>query len=176
MLYGNLNILYTVGDINNVWHPIANIKQLLRKLFLVVSVKITYIIEIIVEDILKNNLLLGLTIGLLCVSAGAFLNVKRIPIKQKIAFKYILIFKWMLIIGNPINAKIELIKQIQLFVACKPNPVDRKTLKSKLNINTSFNIPRNKDISMIIIILEIVKYILTNPYSISFNLILLHLW
>ena len=79
----------------------------------------------------------------------------------------------MLIIGNPINAKIELIKQIQLFVACKPNPVDRKTLKSKLNINTSFNIPRNKDISMIIIILEIVKYILTNPYSISFNLILL---
>lgn len=62
-------------------------KQLLTKLLLTKSEQYTKMIAIKVDVYLKNNLLLGLIIGLLCVSAGAFLYINKINIRPIITFK-----------------------------------------------------------------------------------------
>jgi len=167
LLYGNLNILYTVGDINIVWHAITAIRQLLIKLSLTINDNPTYIIEIIVEAILKNFLLFGFTIGLLCVSAGLFLrinNVNTIPITS-FTLLGTTIFKQ--IIGTPKNIIDETTKQIQLFVACNPNDGILIKLYSRVNINNSLTIPKIQAIAIITINFVTNKYIETRPYLIS---------
>ena len=68
-----MNILYTVGAIINDWTNKDNKKQLHIKLLFSRIEQYTKIIAIKVDEYLKNNLLLALTIGLLYVSAGEFL-------------------------------------------------------------------------------------------------------
>jgi len=151
---------------NNVWQPIANIKQLLKKLFLVINENITYKIEIIVEIILKNILLFGLTIGLLWVSAGLFFSINKVDIIPIIILSLFGITKFIHNIVEPINIIDDAIKQIQLLDACNPNEVNLMILYKKININNSFTIPSIIAITIIIIILLINKYIDTKPYSI----------
>ena len=125
----------------------------------------------IVDIILNLNLLFLLTIGFFSVSAGEFLNINNTPsidiIILNIIGNSIIIDKY----GIPINKVVETIKQIQLFVACNPKDGILIMLYIIENIITSLNIPRINDINIITINFENVRYILTRPYSISFNLI-----
>ena len=68
-------------------------KQLLKKLLLINIEQYINIIAIKVEQYLKNNLRFGLTIGLLCVSAGAFLYINNIKINPKITLMLFDIYK-----------------------------------------------------------------------------------
>ena len=116
-----------------------------------------YIIAVNTEEYLKNNLLFLLTIGLLYVSAGLFLNINKIEIIPIIDLMYIGIDKYLEAKGKPTKIIVELIKQIQLFVACNPNDTALIGIYKIVNITTSFNIPNNVDIIKIMINLVINK-------------------
>ena len=113
--------MYTSGEIINDWTINANIKQLDKNKSLTNIDKKTNIIEIITEVYLKNILLFLLIIGLLTVSAGAFLKNNSINIIPTKLFIKLLIIMYLHIIGTNINIMLEVNKHIQLLVACNPN-------------------------------------------------------
>ena len=106
---------------------------------------VVYIIAIITEQYLKNNLLFLLIIGLLCVSAGLFLNISKIEIIPIINFIYVGISKYLDTKGKPTNNNVETIKHIQLFVACNPNDTALIGMYIMVKIITSLNIPNIMD-------------------------------
>lgn len=123
-----------------------------------------YIIEIDTEEYLKNNLLFLFTIGLLCVSAGLFLNISNMEIIPIIDLRYVGISKYLDIKGRPTNIIVELTKHIQLFVACNPNDTALIGIYMMVNNITSFNVLNKKASIKIIINLVTNKYIATRPY------------
>ena len=132
-----------------------------------------YIIEINTEEYLKNNLLFLFTIGLLCVSAGLFLNISNMEVIPIIDLRYVGISKYLDIKGRPTNIIVELTKHIQLFVACNPNDTALIGMYIIVNNTTSLNIPSRADIIKIRINFVTNKYIATSPYFNSSCLMLL---
>ena len=102
------------------WTTKANIKQLAKKLSVIIKVRTTNIIAIIVDNILYVLLLFGLTIGLFSVSAGLFLKISNTQIKPTIILNQIGNVNKLHNTGTVIQINIDTTKQIQLFVACKP--------------------------------------------------------
>ena len=79
------------------------------------------IVATINEIILYVNLLFLLIIGLLYVSAGAFLIINNIPIIPKISLIFIGITVFIHNIGTKMKINDDDTKHIQLLVACNPN-------------------------------------------------------
>lgn len=147
----------------------ASIKLFDKKSSDIVNDNITNIVAIIVEVILYTIRLFGLIIGFFAVSAGLFLNISNIPIIPKMIFGNIGMVTIVHRYAEPINIKVEDTKQIQLFVACIPKDVILNRLYITVNTMSSFSIPNMNAIAPITIVLEIVMYILANPYLISAN-------
>ena len=105
------------------WTTKANIKQLAKKLSVIIKVRTTNIIAIIVDNILYVLLLFGLTIGLFSVSAGLFLKTRHIQIIPIIILNQIGNVSKLHNTGADIKIKVDETKQIQLLVACRPKEV-----------------------------------------------------
>lgn len=146
-----------MGEISKFSNISEKNKQLeINKLFIITTPKLN-IIATNVEIILYFFLDLLFIIGFFLVSAGAFFNIKIIQITQIMVFINILIFTFMHVYVKPTKTNVELIKQIQLFVACNPNAGILIKVNSDVKIIISLNIPKKTHNNEIIINLEITK-------------------
>lgn len=144
-------------------------KQLLKKLSLIKTERITNKSVIKVDNSLYILRLFGFTIGLFSVSAGLFLNISKVQIIPIETFNQIGNVSIKHRYGVVINIKVDDTKQIQLFVACNPKEGALTILYIIVNIISSFKIPRTNAIKNIIIVFVTVKYNPVKPYSISSN-------
>ena len=128
--------------------------------------KITKVIEKNVEINLYVNLLFGLIMGLFFVSAGLFLYINKQQIIPTAIFTKMFKLIFIQIIGIPINKIIDVIRHIQLFVACIPKEGILNILYINKNVIISLKIPRIIDKNVIVINFEIVIYSPVRPYLI----------
>ena len=102
------------------WTTNANIKQLPMKLSVKIMDRTTNITAMIVDNILYVLLLIGFTIGLFSVSAGLFLKISSTQITPIVILNQIGNVSKLHKTGIAIAIIVDVTKQIQLLVACKP--------------------------------------------------------
>lgn len=111
------------GSIKNASSKIEYIKILDKYILCMKIIPNKYNIEVEVQMILKIFLLFLLIIGLFSVSAGAYLNMIKVPNIEIIIIIEVGITNNLINIGTPIKINIEEIQQCQDLDACTPKPV-----------------------------------------------------
>ena len=166
-----MNNLYVNGDINIFCSIVEYIKQFDIKLLVIFIERIIYVIAIIVDNALYIFLLVLFIIGLFSVSAGENKYIPIIDIIPIIIFVVMFSFVYIDNSGNPRKNIVDVIKHIHDLEACIPNEGALIIEYIIMNVRNSLNIPNNIHKMLIIIIFVIVRYIPSNPYSISSNFV-----
>lgn len=129
----------------------------INKLFLIIKVKMKYIITTVIDKILKIILLFFFIKGLLTVSEGAYMLIISRTIKNKVINMFLGITNILHRYAPPKNNVEENKRHIQLLLACIPKANNLIKLNDiNRNIN-SLNTPSIRAINEIIIVLVIVR-------------------
>ena len=129
----------------------------INKLFLIIKVKMKYIITTAIDKILKIILLFFFIKGLLTVSEGAYMLIISRTIKNKVINMFLGITNILHRYAPPKNNVEENKRHIQLLLACIPKANNLIKLNDiNRNIN-SLNTPSIRAINEIIIVLVIVR-------------------